>query len=186
MAPDASSGSLESSERAALQRLLHAAERGAFDIVIMDLIDRTSRGGIFEFADICQRFLRFDVTPLWATDRDINLTPQTGQLIVAAKAWDAYQEKEAIMRRFRRKRQDRIADGHLDRATIPYGYQWADAERTAWEPDETTAPIVRRIFHEIATGQSATGLAKQLTETGVPTPGADEGSPTQPPALSWS
>ena len=172
---DASSGSLDSVDRKALQRLLGAAERGAFDVVVMDLIDRTSRGGVFEFVDICQRFLRFEVTPLWATDRSIDLTESAGQLIAAAKAWGANQEKESIMRRFRRGRQDRIAAGHLDKATISYGYRWADEARTTWEPDPATAPIVQRIFHAIVSGVSATKLAILLTAEGIPTPGEVKG-----------
>ena len=173
----------DSEDRKALQRLLQAAERSSFDVVIMDLIDRTSRGGIFEFADICSRFLRFDVTPIWASDHDIDLTTQTGQLIAAAKAWGANQEKEAIVRRFNRGRLDRIAAGHLHRSTVPYGYQWADAERTMFEANPATAPIVQRIFHEIAAGGSATRLTQTLTESGVPTPGAVKGRSREHPVF---
>ena len=172
---DASSGSLDSVDRKALQRLLGAAERGAFDVVVMDLIDRTSRGGVFEFVDICQRFLRFAVTPLWATDRSIDLTDSTGQLIAAAKAWGANQEKESIMRRFQRGRQDRIAAGQLDRATISYGYRWTDEARTTGEPDPATAPIEQRIFHAIVSEVSATKLAMILTAEGIATPGEVKG-----------
>src|SRR5947209_6597296 len=73
--------------------------------------------GVNDFVDICQRFLRFEVTPIWATDRDIDLSTSNGQMFAAMKAWVAQQEKEAIMRRFRRGRQDRIAAGKLDKAT---------------------------------------------------------------------
>lgn len=174
---DASSGSVDSVDRAALQRLLQAAERGAFDVVLMDLIDRTSRGGVFEFADICQRFLRFGVIPLWATDRDIDLTTPTGQLIAAVKSWAAYQEKEAIARRMRRGKQGRIVRGLLAREYCPYGYRWIDAEHTQYEPDPVTAPIVLRIYRDLVAGQSASAIARALNAAGVPTPSQVKGTP---------
>jgi DNA invertase Pin-like site-specific DNA recombinase len=122
----------------------------------MDPLDRASRGGVSEFHDICGHSLRFDVTPLWATDRSIDLTNDTGQMLATMKAWAAHDEKEAIMRRLRRGRRDRIAAGNLDKATISYGYSWTDDTRTTWEPDPTTAPTVQRMFNAIVAGQSAT------------------------------
>jgi hypothetical protein len=144
-------------------------------VVIMDLIDRTSRAGVNDFVDICQRFLRFEVTPIWATDREIDLSTSNGQMFAAMKAWVAQQEKESIMRRFQRGRQDRIAAGKFDKATISYGYRWTDEARTTWEPDPATAPIVQRIFHAIVAGVSATKLAILLTAEGIPTPGEVKG-----------
>jgi DNA invertase Pin-like site-specific DNA recombinase len=167
---DPFSGSVDATDRVKLQALFAGAERGAFDVVIMDLIDRTSRGGIFEFADICQRFLRFEVTPIWATDREIDLTTPTGQLIAAAKAWGAHQEKLAITRRSQQGKQGLIAQGQLAREYCPYGYRWTDATHVAYEPDPIAALIVYRIFVTLAEGGSATQLMIALNVEGIPSP----------------
>ncbi len=172
---DASSGSTDSTDRKELQRILRGAERGAFDVVIMDLIDRTSRGGIFEFADICQRFLRFGVMPVWSTDRDIDLSTPTGQLIAAAKAWGAQQEALAIARRSKQGKQDRIAQGLLAKEYLPYGYRWSDAAQTMYEPDPIAAAVVRRIFTTLAEGGSATQLMEALRVEGI-----------RPPRKAWT
>jgi DNA invertase Pin-like site-specific DNA recombinase len=172
---DPFSGSVDAVDRKKLQALFAGAERGAFDVVITDLIDRTSRGGIFEFADICQRFLRFGVTPIWATDREIDLSTPTGQLIAAAKAWGANQEMLAISRRSKQGKQGRIAQGMLARECLPYGYRWTDATQTMYEPDPTTAPVVRRIIVTLAEGGSATQLMITLSAEGIP-----------PPRKAWS
>ncbi|WP_372666418.1 recombinase family protein [Amycolatopsis kentuckyensis] len=65
----------------------------------------------------------------------------------------------------------------------PYGYRLADAgphpnrPHASWgrrlhrlEPDPTTAPWVRWIFQQRATGRSVAGIARELNDRGVPCP----------------
>jgi site-specific DNA recombinase len=176
---DAASGS--DPDRVKLERLLQAAERGAFEAVIFDLVDRTSRGGAFSFADICNRFLRFGVMPVWATDRAVDLTTPDGQLLALFYAWRAQMERDSISRRFQRGKQERLRQGKLARAHLPYGYKWSD-DHEHFEPDPVSAPIVQRIYEEVASGRaSTTSLAKTLNQEGVPTPIAYKGQKRQHP-----
>ena len=66
-----------------------------------------------------------------------------------------------------------IADGKYPAVgRPPYGYRWRDPgprQKTQLVPDETTAPIVQRIFRDVAAGASARKVAMALTASGVPT-----------------
>lgn len=71
----------------------------------------------------------------------------------------------------------------------PYGYRLADAgphpnrAHASWgrrlhrlEPDPATAPWVRWIFQQRATGRSVAGIARELNDRGIPCPSsADQG-----------
>ena len=52
-----------------------------------------------------------------------------------------------------------------------YGYKRDPADKHHLVIDEDTAPIVRRIFSMRATGMGFTGIAAQLNEEGIPSPG---------------
>lgn len=52
----------------------------------------------------------------------------------------------------------------------PFGYRWRDAAKTGWEIDPATAPIVTRIFADLAGGVTLGSLVAALEAEGVPTP----------------
>lgn len=52
-------------------------------------------------------------------------------------------------------------------ACPPYGYRKAAKEKGRLEPDEMTAPVVRRIFEQAAAGDSARKIALDLNAAGV-------------------
>jgi site-specific DNA recombinase len=51
---------------------------------------------------------------------------------------------------------------------VLYGYRW-NADRSGYEPDPETAPVVRRIFSEALSGVTLRGIAANLTRDGIPT-----------------
>jgi site-specific DNA recombinase len=53
----------------------------------------------------------------------------------------------------------------------PYGYQWRDAEKSGMVIYEPEAAIVRRIFHELANGTTATALTRAFATEGIAPPG---------------
>ncbi len=182
-------------DREKLNRLQEAAERKHFQYVLFDVIDRTTRAGVFDFVDIVQRFLRFGVEPIWTTHPDLDFANQDDQKTAIDLAHQAYKDKETIARRFQEGKTERIKDGHLIRSFLSYGWRWnadkprflADYEddadpRNAWVLDEgedsehNTARIARRIFMYLANGwrtngdASASKIVDQLIAEGIPTP----------------
>src|SRR5215208_2549604 len=74
----------------------------------------------------------------------------TGTFLRNAKAFVAELEREKIRERTNRGKAARVADGKYPAVgRPPYGYRWRDPglrQKTQLVPDETTAPIIQRIF----------------------------------------
>ena len=87
----------------------------------------------------------------------------------------AEMERLKIAERTQRGKQARFAAGKYNVGShAPFGYSWLDPngkDRLVENP--TTAPVVRRIIEEIASGGSARQLSRRLTEEGVPSRMAD-------------
>src|SRR5438067_6044745 len=156
-------------ERPELTRLRQAMARRELDALICFDPDRLSRKqahtallqGICEQAGVELRFAEFDFT------RDA-----TGQFLLNARVFAAELEREKIMERTMRGKRARAEAGRLLPGPRPlYGYRWAAGTRSALVPDDTTAPIVRRLFREIAAGRSLRAVTEGLNAEGVPTPG---------------
>jgi DNA invertase Pin-like site-specific DNA recombinase len=60
--------------------------------------------------------------------------------------------------------------GKMPYGLAPVKVQDGGATRTKLEPDETTAPVVRRIFSECLGGKGALQIAKGLNADGIPSP----------------
>ena len=54
----------------------------------------------------------------------------------------------------------------------PYGYKKSEADKTVWEVDEETAPVVKRIFQLCIEGYGPLQIAKALTSDKILTPTA--------------
>lgn len=87
------------------------------------------------------------------------------------------EEKKNIRLRTQMGRQARAREGKLIPGPRPlYGYRYVDVgtgkgqTKVAYEPDQDTAPIVRRIFRELAAGTSLRKVAEGLNADGIPTP----------------
>src|SRR5260370_11195542 len=103
-------------DRPGLERLLAAAARHQFSYVLMDVIDRTTRGGSFDFVDICRVFQRAGVEPIWASHPEWDMNDQHDQDEAIEEAKQAYRDKETIRRRFQEGKSERIANGQLIRS----------------------------------------------------------------------
>lgn len=72
-----------------------------------------------------------------------------------------------IRRTFNTKRRK----GEFIGAFAPYGYMKDPEDKNAFVIDEEAAEVVRNIFHWfVDEGMSKLGIAKKLTEMGIPTP----------------
>ncbi len=70
-----------------------------------------------------------------------------------------------------RGRLARMERGKLPVGARPlYGYRWRDEDKSGYEIDETTAPIVGRIFAEAVAGTGLRTIAARLNMEGIPSP----------------
>jgi site-specific DNA recombinase len=157
--------------RPELDRLWLAIERRAIARVLVDVTDRLSRdeGDAAAFYRHCDRYgaevVLVSEEPA-ETEQARTLRSLAGIL--------ARMERTEIARRTQRGRRARAAAGKLFPATTPlYGYVWADpakGQRTRYVADPETAPVVRRIFADVAAGVSLHEVCRRLEAEGVPTP----------------
>ena len=139
-------------DRPGLELLKRAARQRPqpFRYVLMDVVDRTTRGGAFDLALICAELLAAGVEPVWANHPEWDMHDPRDQNEAAKEAIKAWEDKEPIRRRFMEGKGERIENGDLIRAYILFGYKWnaekprfrreyndADEDpRNAWELDE--------------------------------------------------
>src|SRR5688572_11056942 len=95
----------------------------------------------------------------------------TGTFLRGAKAFAAELELEKIAERTQRGRRARVASGKpLVGRKAPYGYLWADDEKTRLDLDPETAPVVRRLFDWALADISLRETVKRLADLGIPSP----------------
>ena len=154
--------------RPALERLREQIRSGHIRVAVVYAIDRLSRdqthlGVLIYEAD------EHDVKLEFVTEQ-LDDTP-AGQFLRQALGFVASIEHEKIKERTQRGRKARARAGKLIPGSFPlYGYQWGDEEKATYAPDPETAPIVQRIYREVAAGTPVNRLCWQLTTEGVPTP----------------
>jgi site-specific DNA recombinase len=155
-------------QRPELGRLREAMSRREFDAVIVFDPDRFSRKqvhtallqGICEQAGVELRFAEFSFT-----------NDATGQFLLNARVFAAELEREKIRERTQRGMQARMKSGKLRLGARPlYGYRWRDEQKTGYAVDPATAPVVRRIFREAASGKGLRTISAGLNADGIPTP----------------
>lgn len=82
----------------------------------------------------------------------------------------AEMEREKIKERMNRGKRARAEKGAILPGSFPiYGYQWTQ-DRKAYVIDQEVAPVVKRIFQEVANGSTLYKIAKGLDSDGIPTP----------------
>jgi site-specific DNA recombinase len=156
-------------ERPRLTELRELVRQHAFGAVIAYSIDRLSRdpvhlGVIISEAEHAGADVQFVTEPL-------DHSPE-GQLIRFVRGYAAKVEHEKIRERVQRGKLARVRAGKLMHAWKPkFGYQWRTVDKTAYEIDEATATIVRRIFDEAVTHRKSLRQIKAALDADlVPTP----------------
>jgi DNA invertase Pin-like site-specific DNA recombinase len=162
-------------ERPALMRLLDAAKTRQFAIVVFHSTDRLSR--INNHVNFVIELLEREGVAVACVTEPIDTSMQ-GQMTRFAYGIAGQIESDRRKERTMRAVRDRALSGKLipsNKAT--YGYQYGPEkdqtgrltkERLVVDP--LTAPIVVRIFEDIAAGKSLRAVALALTQEGVPTP----------------
>lgn len=122
------------------------------------------------------------------------------RITAALRAEIAQEERETIKRRVVGAMTEQARNGRFLGGRPPYGYRLADngqhpnpgkaalGQRShRLEPNEATAPIVRRIFDEYLAGAGLYAIAEGLTRDGVPCPSAaDPARNRHRSGIAWS
>lgn len=107
------------------------------------------------------------------------------QFLATAGAFGGQSEIETKRERTKRGMRGRAAAGRLTGGRAPYGYRYPEDERLPdgrlaryrLEEDPATAPVLRRIFADVAGGASIRSVAHALSAEGVRRP---KGQPSEP------
>jgi site-specific DNA recombinase len=165
--------------RAGLFEMLAAADRGEFDVLLVEDIDRTSR----DAADMHQIAKDLDELDI------VICTVVSGVVTDIELAFKAVQNKEFIKQTvFKSKRGQELAvsQGRMS-GSIPYGYRKVHKLDAKGEPinglreiDPTKGAIVVRIHNEFDAGRTTFEICATLNAEGVPGP---KGKDWRPGAL---
>lgn len=164
-------------DRPVFQEALDYLRRGEAGVIVVHAFDRFMRDQ------------DGNVRTLWEIEQElgcraISVLEQLGdsaedKLLRGIYGYVAEKERQKIRERVTRGQRARAErDGlPLSGPTAPYGYRWvyetrADGRqrKTRLEEDPTAAPIVRRIFQEVANGATLGEVARGLDADGIPTP----------------
>ena len=159
-------------ERPGLERVRDLVEAGGVDLAIAQDMDRWSRDPAHML--LLEREFAVRGCELQALDNWSDASPQADMLRTIRSAVSRF-ERDLISERSRRNkrkkaREGRVVGGH----PASYGFAFA-ASRDGYVVDETTMPVVRRIFRAIAVGTGIRTLKTTLGSEGVPTPGGGAG-----------
>jgi site-specific DNA recombinase len=155
-------GSGFSLDRPKLTQLREALRRGELDAVIVNSFDRwasTDKDSYRLCIDLDEGHASLESV----TQGKFEDTP-TGRLVMNAYTLGRELWLEDHKERTMRGRKARVNSGKLIPGNRPaYGYLWADDNKERMIANPDTAPVVQRIFREIAGGGTARGICLQLT-----------------------
>jgi site-specific DNA recombinase len=164
-------------ERPALTALRQRVRAGEIDVVVAYALDRLSRNQA-HLAILVEEVEDRGASVAFVTE-DFE-DSAVGRFIRSAKGFAAEIEREKIVERTERGKRDRVDKGRPHAGPRPpYGYSWVHENDRATGKEvrcvrlvenPATAPIVRRIFREVAAGSSARQVAIRLSTEGIPTP----------------
>jgi site-specific DNA recombinase len=162
-------------DRPELNKLRELMRNDHVSAVVCHATDRLARNPIHLaiFAEECQKN---NIELLFVTE-PLDNSPE-GQLIQFVKGYAAQIEREKIRERTVRGKHMRAVQGKLPQGTGKgiYGYRYDKTvgRRVVVQPE---ADVIRRMFRMAASGCSIHGIAKQLTNEGVPSFGGGRWHP---------
>jgi site-specific DNA recombinase len=185
--------------RAGYARLMAAARRREFDVLLVDEISRFSRdflGGMAELAALKDLGVQLADTKHGLIDMD----SPVGQLSMAFGLASSQEETKRLGERSKRGLKGKVLRHYSSGGQPAYGYKRAP-EYSATEldvdgrpkrvgvrfvPDPVEAVIIARIFGRYAEGNSKNAIARSLNEDGIPSRGAGRSRAGIPNSGTWS
>ena len=152
----------------AFQAILADAERGRYDVIVVEAIDRSGR----KLADVAALHdrLEFRRIQLHAVNMGVVSAMHVGLLGTMAQLYLSDLKDKTRRGQLGRVLQGRAAGGRA------YGYRAVEGEAGLRRIDEAEAEVVRRIFKLFADGVSPRAIARRLNSEGVAGP---DGRPWQ-------
>ena len=150
--------------RPALKQLLTDCEAGKVDVIVVYKIDRLSRS-LCDFADLSRSFEKWNVAFVSVT-QEINTHTSAGRMMLNILMTFAQFEREMIATRVKDKMAATRKKGKWVGGTVPLGYHLVNKKLIV---DETTAPVIQRIFRRYLEIQSPKQIARELNAKGIPT-----------------
>ena len=151
-----------STARPGYQALLADAERGRYDVIVVEALDRIGRR-LADVAALHDR-LEFRGIALHAVNMGVVSAMHVGLLGTMAQLYLSDLKDKTRRGQLGRVLQGRAAGGRA------YGYRAVEGETGLRRIDETEAGVVRRIFKLFADGVSPRVIARRLNSEGVAGP----------------
>lgn len=157
--------------RPGLNAALDAIKNGTASVLVVYKLDRLSRNQRrYHQAMLFYRVEEEYHARIESVTEEIDNSPM-GQFARQAAGMVAEVERENTRERTIRGKRARAEQGKLIPGSFPpYGYVFADEKRTAFIPDEETAPTVLRMYQDIANGGTLRALTLSLQAENIPTP----------------
>jgi site-specific DNA recombinase len=173
--------------RVGFQRVMEAAARREFDVLLVDEVSRFSRdffAGLGDVAVLRGHGIRLADRHLGVLDLD----SQVGQIQLALGLSTSEHETKRLGERSKRGLRGKVLRGFSGGGQPPFGYRRVPIESETerdidgrpkrvgvrWEIDHEHAPVITQIFDRFALGQSKHAIAAWLNEIGVPTRRANQ------------
>jgi site-specific DNA recombinase len=155
-------------DRPGLQAMRRDLEAGVIGHVVFYDIDRAARDN-YVISNILHWMEQANATLHFVRYPELDLTSTNGEMMLHIIVSMAKHERQQIAERTNRNRRARAESGVPLVGAVPlYGFVWTDDKRRM-VPDPATAPIVVRIYEEVAAGHPLSAIARRLTAEGVPT-----------------
>ncbi|MCC6269620.1 MAG: recombinase family protein, partial [Dehalococcoidia bacterium] len=169
---DASAGT---AHRGEFQRMIADAKAGRFDVIVAREVSRLSRVAQARRA-IEELMIEWGVAVCNARN---GMVYSESEGLGAGIIWHVeakMAEAEWAERSFRTTMgmRGKAEKGVVPGSKAPYGYTWTGGADNHLAVDPDTADVVTRIFTRIAAGKTCSVVARELTASGVPTPGKAE------------
>jgi site-specific DNA recombinase len=145
------------------QRMMNDCRKGKIDRILVKSVSRFSRN-IRDCLAALRELKALGVEVEFEKER-IKTVEMHDELIMGMFSTVAQEESSSISNNMRWSYQRRIQSDKFITCTAPYGYQLVD---NILIPDETQAPVVRRIFGSYLSGKSMEAIADELTKAGIP------------------
>ena len=155
----------KSTERAAYQAMLAAAQAGDITRIVAVKLDRLSRN-VRDFLGLVDTLGAWGCGLALLAEQFDSGTPQ-GRFALTMFASLAELERHTITDRMLSGKRAKAVAGGWCGGPLPYGYQWQGELTIATEPEQ--AATVRRVYEMFVLGWGLTEIARILDADGVPT-----------------
>ena len=180
---DAAKTSATMFNRDGLIKMMQAAERREFDVILAEGVDRIA-GNSADMHSIYDRLEFCGVELHTVADGRVN------DMHISFRGMANKQRLELVKRTVRRAHNAKAAEGKIMGGRI-YGYAPVQHKPGEWTPNPAEVAVLLRIYREYAAGRKPRAILADLTREGIPSPGggawnfqALQGSGLRPGILS--